>query len=102
MIASLTASLTITAPLHCLNAHITINSGARIEKNMRKMRRPIIVHFPSPLNGIFGCTDTHVHANVVARQLHNISRTVRPWHPSDGSSRATIGASNTADIGTGA
>lgn len=49
-----------------------MNSSARIDKNMRKMRRPTSVHFPSPLNGTFGFTDIQVHANVVAAAAYNI------------------------------
>lgn len=75
-----------------------INSGARIEKNMRKIRRPSNVHLPSLRHGTFGCTDNQVHANVVARQLHRISRTVRVVHPLEESSRAKTGASNTGDV----
>ena len=80
--ASFTVFLIITAPRHCLNAHITIISGASIEKNIRNSRRPSISHFPSFLNGTFGWTDNQVHANVVAKQLHRIFHTVRWLQPS--------------------
>ena len=80
--ASFTVFLIITAPRHCLNAHITIISGASIEKNIRNSRRPSISHFPSSLNGTFGWTDNQVHVNVVAKQLHRIFHTVRWLQPS--------------------
>ena len=65
-----------------------------MEKNMRNSRRPRISQSPSFLNGTFGCTETHEHANVVAKQLHRIFHTVRAWQPPTvvESSREKVGA----------
>lgn len=68
-----------------------MNSGARTEKNIRKSLLFKRVHFPSFTSGTFGWTETHVHANVVARQLHRMSHIVLPGGLSDGSSEAKVG-----------
>lgn len=65
------------APIDCLIAHIIMSSGAIRAKIMRCIFRPKITHSPSPKNGIFGCTETQVHANVVAIQLYRMLSTVR-------------------------
>lgn len=72
-----------------------------MEKNMRKTRRLNIVHLPSSRKGTFGWTETQVHANVVARQLHRMSKTARPLLLSEGSLRGRIEESNVEDDSDG-
>lgn len=68
----------ITAPLHCLNAHMIMTSGASKARLIRNIRRLSDIQLVSSGHGTFGCTDTHVTAKVVAKKLHTISHTVRP------------------------
>ena len=86
-------SFIITAPLHCLNAHIIITSGASSASTIKKIRLFRIIQLVSSSHGTFGCTETHVTAMVVATQLQRISHTVRPVPTSVVSSRVKTGTS---------
>lgn len=87
-------SFIITAPLHCLNAHMIITSGASRARHIRNIRRFRSIKLVSPRNGTFGCTETHVTAKVVARQLQTISHTERRSERQAGlTSRVRIDAS---------
>ena len=92
-LALFTISFIITAPLHCLNAHIIITSGASSASTIRNIRLFRTIQLVSSRNGTFGCTETHVTANVVARQLQRMSHTVRPASASAESSRMQMGTS---------
>ena len=81
------------APRHCLNAHIIITSGARRASTIKNIRLFRTIQLVSSRNGTFGCTDTHVTANVVARQLQRMSQTVRPASAPVESSRMKMGTS---------
>lgn len=53
-------------------------SGAIRERSIRYMRQILVDFLLSRRKGMFGCTETHVHANVVAEQLQRISHTDLP------------------------
>ena len=93
-------SFIITAPLHCLNAHIIITSGASSASTIKKIRLFRIIQLVSSRPGTFGCTETHVTANVAATQLQRISHTVRPVPTSVVSSRVKTGTSWTDGRGS--
>lgn len=67
------------APNDCLSAQNVMISGARKEIIV-KYKRSHILAFVDDLcfwnHGIFGCTETQVHANVVAKQLQRMFQSV--------------------------
>lgn len=68
------------APSNCLNAQNVMISGATKEIIVKYMRNHILAfveNFRPWKQGIFGCTETQVHANVVAKQLHKMLQSVR-------------------------
>lgn len=73
-IASFTVFMMTNAPCNCLNAHSIIISGAMRETIMRYKRQRLVDALLSRRKGTFGCTETHVQANVVlAKQLQRMS-----------------------------
>jgi len=54
-----------------------VYSGAIIDQAMSSSRRMATFTEPAPGEGMFGWTDTHEHAKIVARQLHIISHIER-------------------------
>lgn len=71
--ASFTVFMITNAPCNCLNAHSIIISGAMRETIMRYKRQRLVDALLSRRKGTFGCTETHVQANVVAKQLQRMS-----------------------------
>lgn len=72
-IASFTVFMMTNAPCNCLNAHSIIISGAMRETSIRYKRQRLVDALLSRRKGTFGCTETHVQANVVAKQLQRMS-----------------------------
>jgi hypothetical protein len=73
---SLYIFLSFLACNNCLNAHMTIHSGARmaIKQILNFLNR--IVHSPSSGSGILGWTAVHVQARMIVKQLQTRLRIV--------------------------
>lgn len=67
----------LAAPLHCLRAHATMNSGDKIAKTITRTLSQNVFHPEFFRRGTFGWTVTQAQAKMVARQLQMMSWTVR-------------------------